>query len=180
MLQDILLERLMRALVSLDQHVCRRDDLPRNPSRVTDLGYPQVMVHLQIQPGTRVTTEIARQAHGRVGRDRAALQHDVVDPRSGHAQGLRQRVRAQSQGLQEIFLQDFPRVDGSHAITGHGDLSARSVVLVVDSDAVLPGGDARNASVAAACNGASLRVATPAIRLNRRDLPVSKRACVSR
>ena len=60
-----------------------------------------------------------RQAHGGVRRDRAPLEHHVADAWGRYPQSLGERVGAETQGLQEVFLEDLAGVDGAHAFAGH-------------------------------------------------------------
>ena len=93
-----------------------RGDLTFNPPSVGSLGDSQIVQSLQIQPGLRVTAEVARKAHGRVRRDTTALAHDVVDARSGHVQCFRKRVRAQARRAEEVLTQHLTRMNRAHPV----------------------------------------------------------------
>jgi len=58
----------------------------------------------------------AGQAQRRVGRDGAALAHNLVDARGRHPEFQRQPVRAHLERDKKLFAQHFPRMNGAHFI----------------------------------------------------------------
>jgi hypothetical protein len=70
-------------------------DLTRNPLGAAQFRDPQVAGRLEVQPGTRVTPEIARQTHGRIGGNAAPLPDDIVDAWCGYAECPRQGQKLQ-------------------------------------------------------------------------------------
>jgi hypothetical protein len=64
--------------------------------------------------------EVARKPHGGIGADTGPLANDVVDARSRHVQGLRQRIRAETERSQKILSQYFTGMNRAHAVLDHG------------------------------------------------------------
>jgi len=62
-------------------------------------GARQVVGGLQIQPESRIDVKKAAEANGRVGGNVAPPADDVADTVAGDANGLRQGVRGEAEGL---------------------------------------------------------------------------------
>lgn len=66
---------------------------------VADFRYAQIVGALEIQPRTRIATELSRQPHGRISRDAAPLTNHIIDPWCGYAECLCQCVGAHAKRL---------------------------------------------------------------------------------
>ena len=86
------------------------------------VGNIEIVASLQIDPELRRCAEIAREAHGRVGRDRTPPKHDIVDPRAwrldrvgefvifssdNDSKGVQETVKILQEKLPSITLKDF-------------------------------------------------------------------------
>ena len=58
-------------------------------------------------PKFRRHAEVAPEAHGSVGRDRATSEHNVIGPRARHLDRIGELVDADSHRGQELVAQDF-------------------------------------------------------------------------
>ena len=102
--------------------ICRPLPMPtqRPPARLAPLrvrscgahalGDTQVADRLQVEPGLRIATEVARQAHRRISRDATALQNNVIDARRWHMQSLCQCVHTETRGFEEVLFQNLAGV----------------------------------------------------------------------
>src|SRR5690606_19268998 len=79
----------------------------------------QVEVVLQIEPELFGSSEIPGQLEGRVGRERALPQHDLIDASGGDADVFGQVVLAQLQGLQELLHQSLAGMNRFKLATSH-------------------------------------------------------------
>ncbi len=74
-----------------------------------------------------------------------ASEHDVVEPRAGHLEGLRQDIDAELQWLQEIGAKNLPRMDRRKSFSGR-DLGkidpARIQIFALDAHGLIPCGTA--------------------------------------
>lgn len=68
----------------------------------------QIIVRLRTDPQLFRHAEGARQAQGRVGRDGALAEHDLVDSAQRDADGARQRVLADVQRVEKLFSEKGP------------------------------------------------------------------------
>lgn len=96
----------------------RGDGMHLLPDRLADgpLRLFKVVVQLQTQPETLRCPEVAREAQGRVGRDGALAEDDLVDPARRHLDIPRQPVLADSKRQEKLFKRDFPRMDIGEAL----------------------------------------------------------------
>ena len=92
------------------------------------LGQLRVVMGLQVHPALRIGPEERRQAHRRVGRDRALSLDDLVDAPRRHTDGLGQRILAQPHRREPFLGQDL---SGGRQwdFTWHGPLLLYSVVV---------------------------------------------------
>src|SRR6266540_1260083 len=113
-----------------------RPDLTLDPPAKLSLGRLQLVTSLKVDPEIRRGAEITREAEGGVGGDAAAAEHDVVDPRPRHLDGLRQRIDADLHRLQEILAQDFAWMNERQSLAC-GDLGevdpARIQIVALDA-----------------------------------------------
>ena len=72
----------------------------------------KVIPCLEVHPETFRKTEVPRESQGRVGRDRAFVMHDFIDPSQGDTDVSRQAILADSHGEEELLVEDFAGVDG--------------------------------------------------------------------
>jgi hypothetical protein len=92
-------------------------DLPQRSLRFRrTLGCSKVVYGLQIQPELCGAAEVAREPHGGIGSDTAALQNDVTNALWAQAQSLGKRVCAQAQGLQVLLTKHFAGVNRPHSV----------------------------------------------------------------
>ena len=75
------------------------------------LGEAQVVVALEVLPELRARPEVDAKADGGVGRDGALAADDAVHAGRGNVQVERQAVLADPHRVEELLLEDFPRMN---------------------------------------------------------------------
>ena len=101
-----------------------------------DIGDAQVICRLEVQPRARIATKVARKPHCGIGADTAPLANDVVDARSRHVQGLRQRIGACTKRNQKILSQYLAGRIGRMPLL---IITSSPSVVVNDLDLLQPG-----------------------------------------
>src|SRR5437762_3933151 len=117
-----------------------RPDLTLDPPAKLSVRRLQIVSGLKVDPEIRRGAEITREAECRVGGDAAAAEHNVVDPRPRHLDGLRQRIDADLHRLQEIVAQDFARMNERQSLAGGGPGEvdpARIQIVALDAHRLL-------------------------------------------
>jgi hypothetical protein len=71
----------------------------------------QVIPRLKIHPKALGQPKVPRQAESGIRCDAPLAQHDLIDPPHRDADILGQSVLADLKGLEEFFMQNFPRMD---------------------------------------------------------------------
>ena len=87
-----------------------RPHFPRNPLGDSDFRHAQVIGGLQVEPGSRVTAEVAGQVKRGISRNSAALAHDVIDSRRGHLERPSQCIGGQACGPEKFLAEDLARM----------------------------------------------------------------------
>jgi hypothetical protein len=128
-------------------------NFPLNSVMEPLLGYSEIVVRLEVDPALSVGAKEPGKPQGGVSGNRTLARNDLADPALGHSNGFGQPILGNPHGLEEIFKQDFTRMNRGHVsfheyfpsvIINYFDVIGVSILpqkadapLVTDADAPL-------------------------------------------